>query len=666
MNPLTASLTALVIVDGPNVARTVAGSRSRSPRQIPPLDMETLSVALEAVEERFPGVPQEVMLYQPDYDQLDREDNKTFRTIQRKCTSVPSRSDVDEVILQRALKLRKRGVPVRILTNDNYDVYREKPARARSPAAGARGPSTLSGEVGGQQVVSSPKSIGGVTKEWLTSVLWKFSISAVDRSCILMPVDDFPSSPVLASGAAGHDQHALLPRSSSQMSCTMTTSGDVHYEALGQHQMSVGGDLARSIMMNSNVLLTPGGPASSNPHQVTLDHHADSGGEDMEVDQMEDVSSSSYNDQRGHPENEEEVEIYLENGFDELRKKLEHEKQLLRLQVEQGIPTVLVTAANNGTCENRGATAASAAIFGSSSTGNVGPVAGSARASPSNVGLSEDYDYYIAKGGLPMTTAGTSSHAHATASSSSSSSGVIAGITTNKTTVNVALNKTLGQRLPLASGTSGASALARAKKSSLAAAHGTSTASGAGAKSVRKQGDKIKPVEAAKRNVKATVGKISSSATKASGPGGASSAATRAAGTTTRAKAAASSTNVTTSTTATASAGGTTTSSSSSTAVAASMQSRIGGHIHPANARMGNAFIVDEGNDAAPQKDPTKGLRSLPPRTNSASALASGAKASGSRASPSGVDAWNPETWAKIKENHTSNSNSASCRRNKG
>eukprot|EP00397_Hematodinium_sp_SG-2012_P016776 GEMP01017127.1.p1 GENE.GEMP01017127.1~~GEMP01017127.1.p1 ORF type:complete len:391 (-),score=113.34 GEMP01017127.1:1623-2795(-) len=120
-----------VLVDGANVGRfstfKFKGKGKKKGKALPPIDLAQICSAMSSLREQFKNAEVTLFLFENVIDEWERRDEPGLPQIlaaDANCiTKVPSRSDVDEFILQEAIRLSDAGGNVRIITNDNFDVY---------------------------------------------------------------------------------------------------------------------------------------------------------------------------------------------------------------------------------------------------------------------------------------------------------------------------------------------------------------------------------------------------------------------------------------------------------------------------------------------------------------------------------------------------------------
>jgi len=154
----------LFLVDGANVGRfsTLNGAprkgSGKGKGKGPPIDPGKVWLAMRTIRNQFPGSEVTLFLYETvisDWQQRKLPELQQILAGDKDCiTKVPSRSDVDEFLLQEAMRGALNGNAVRIITNDNFDEY-----------------------------VAGPRAIAGLTKEKLQKMLCKYTFS---RSCFVI------------------------------------------------------------------------------------------------------------------------------------------------------------------------------------------------------------------------------------------------------------------------------------------------------------------------------------------------------------------------------------------------------------------------------------------------------------------------------------------------
>ncbi|CAD7929621.1 unnamed protein product [Amoebophrya sp. A120] len=467
-----------VVVDGPNVGRFLKqkGSSASSSR-MPVIETELIANAYNAVQERFPEAVVEILVYQPDLARWDRENDPHIARIRQQVTEVPSRSDVDDLVLQRALKCWRQGQKVRILSNDNYDVYRED--------------SKSSGKA------DQPKAIAGVTREWLQAVLWKFSFSTVDRDCLLTPVDDLACRSSESESMMDHGHEVVAGGGSSTRADVFITGGAASTSTAisSNQQLFVPHDHGGGATSSTSTLFQP----NYNFHHANRTSSASADDDvamGMEVDEEEGVEVDHCRSRTGaataavtgagypgqqtqeytqlgenqaapdwtqtwnqthHPDSmhsvaggveDEGVEIELPNGFAELREKRR------AMGVFEEIPS-------NGTCFNLGQTELTQSLFqphtprpGSSTAGKGwagSPPLAARRPSGQEISV---HQHLITPGVPPVKNGGAVAPPPNKQPASSSSSSSSARKTTTADTIPFPRTKPATSRRPSSSGVS--------------------------------------------------------------------------------------------------------------------------------------------------------------------------------------------------------------------
>lgn len=199
----------IIVVDAANVAYANA-----FPGQQKQYEADLLLAAYDALhnwaKNNGPPIPADkiqisIVIRQVALDDLARrQDPAVLELLERDkklFVRAPSRSDDDEMVLVTARDAREKygrtGTVVRILSNDNYDRYRED--------GGGKGAGS-SHVVGGKGAASSgseDKRIEGVNGAFLSEVLWKFSV--VRDEIKLVPMPGVGAGVLLAGGGTGED-----------------------------------------------------------------------------------------------------------------------------------------------------------------------------------------------------------------------------------------------------------------------------------------------------------------------------------------------------------------------------------------------------------------------------------------------------------------------------